>query len=70
MKHRMFYLLMAGCMLPLVLLAKPLDPLSLHFEKDYQIRNFFNSSVTLSKLDFSLDLLDREPIQSVTSSWL
>ncbi|MCP4310640.1 MAG: hypothetical protein GY790_05210 [Bacteroidetes bacterium] len=39
-------------------LAQPLDPLSLHFEKDYQIRNFYNTSVTLSKLDFSQDLLN------------
>jgi hypothetical protein len=34
------------------------DPLSLHFNKDYQVRNFYNSSVLLSKLDFSQNVLD------------
>jgi hypothetical protein len=40
--------------------AKPLDPLSLHFEKDYQVRNFFNSSVTLSELDLSQAVTDKQ----------
>ncbi len=34
------------------------DPLSLHFKKDYQVRNFYNSSVLLSKLDLSQNVLD------------
>jgi hypothetical protein len=38
--------------------AQPYDPLSLHFKKDYQVRNFYNSSVSLSKLDFSQDVLN------------
>ena len=38
--------------------AQPFDPMSLHFKKDYQVRNFFSSSVTLSKLDLSHDVLD------------
>ena len=31
--------------------GQPIDPLSLHFEKEYQVRNFYNSSVVLSELD-------------------
>ncbi len=38
--------------------AQTLDPLSLHFKKDYQVRNFYNSAVLLSKLDLSQDVLD------------
>jgi len=38
--------------------AQPIDPLSLHFKKDYQVRNFYNSSVELSKLDLSQDVLE------------
>jgi hypothetical protein len=38
------------------LFAQPFDPLSLHFIKDYQIRNFYNSSVLLDKLDLSQDV--------------
>jgi len=38
--------------------AQTFDPLSLHFKKDYQIRNFYNSSVLLSKLDLSQDVLN------------
>lgn len=38
--------------------SQTLSPLSLHFKKDYQVRNFYNSSVVLSKLDFSKDVLD------------
>ncbi|MCK4920010.1 MAG: hypothetical protein KAS71_03130 [Bacteroidales bacterium] len=38
--------------------AQPIDPLSLHFIKDYQVRNFYNSSVVLSKLDLAQDVLD------------
>ncbi len=45
--------------------AQPLDPLSLHFEKDYQVRNFFNSSITLSELDFSQDVLDQRKVPQV-----
>jgi len=40
------------------LTAQPYDPLSLHFIKDYQVRNFYSTSVTLSQLDFSQDVLD------------
>ena len=32
--------------------------MSLHFTKDYQIRNFYNSSVLLNELDLSNDVLD------------
>lgn len=39
------------CCLGINSFAQPLDPLSLHFKKDYQVRNFYNSSVVLSKLD-------------------
>ncbi|MCK4750591.1 MAG: hypothetical protein KAT15_26215, partial [Bacteroidales bacterium] len=39
-------------------LAQPYDPLSLHFKKDYQVRNFYNSLVILSKLDLSQDVLN------------
>ena len=39
-------------------LAQPVDPLSLHFKKDYQVRNFYNSSIELSKLDISQDVLN------------
>ena len=39
-------------------LAQPYDPLSLHFKKDYQVRNFYSSSVTLSELDLSQDVLN------------
>ncbi len=39
-------------------LTQSINPLSLHFKKDYQVRNFYNSSVELSKLDFSQDILD------------
>jgi len=38
--------------------AQAIDPLSLHFKKDYQVRNFYNSSVELSKLDFFQNILD------------
>lgn len=38
--------------------AQTLDPLSLHFKKDYQVRNFYNSAVLLSKLDLSQDVLN------------
>ncbi len=38
--------------------AQTFSPLSLHFKKDYQVRNFYNSSVVLSKLDLSQDVLD------------
>ena len=38
--------------------AQTIDPLSLHFKKDYQVRNFYNSSVELSKLDLSQDVLN------------
>lgn len=36
---------------------QPIDPLFLHFKKDYQVRNFYNSSVELNKLDLSQDVL-------------
>ena len=36
-------------------IAQPLSPLELHFEKDYQVRNFYNSKVILSQLDISKD---------------
>jgi len=38
--------------------AQTRDPLSLHFKKDYQVRNFYNSSVLLSNLDLSHDVLN------------
>lgn len=38
--------------------AQSIDPLSLHFKKDYQVRNFYSSSVVLSKLDLSQDVLN------------
>ena len=38
--------------------AQSFDPLSLHFTKDYQVRNFYNSSVLLSNLDLSHDVLN------------
>jgi len=38
--------------------AQTFDPLSLHFKKDYQVRNFYSSSLTLSKLDLSQDVLN------------
>jgi hypothetical protein len=38
--------------------AQTFDPLSLHFTKDYQVRNFYSSSVTLSDLDLSQDVLN------------
>jgi hypothetical protein len=38
--------------------AQPIDPISLHFKKDYQVRNFYNSSVLLSKLDLSQNVSD------------
>ncbi len=34
------------------------EPTSLHFQKDYQVRNFYNTSLTLSELDWSQDILD------------
>ena len=40
------------------------DVLSLHFEKEYEVRNFFNSSVPLRTLDFS----DEFPVVSLTDS--
>lgn len=45
------------------------DPVSLHFKKEYQVRNFYNSSVLLSKLDLSQDVLDESkfPIKHVTT---
>ncbi len=39
-------------------IAQTLSPLDLHFEKDYQVRNFYNSKVILSQLDFSSDSLE------------
>jgi len=49
--------------------AQTFDPLSLHFKKDYQVRNFYNSSVLLSKLDLSQDVLNDSihPIIHLTS---
>jgi len=49
--------------------AQALDPLSLHFQKDYQVRNFYNSSVALSKLDLSQDVLNESiyPQMHITS---
>ena len=49
--------------------AQPIDPLSLHFKKDYQVRNFYNSSVSLSKLDLDQDVLDEAnyPLMHLTS---
>ena len=34
------------------------DPLSLQFTKEYQVRNFYNSSVLLSQIDLSQDVLN------------
>ena len=39
--------------------AQPLDPLSLHFKKDYQVRNFYNSAVLLNKLDLSQNVSNK-----------
>ena len=39
-------------------IGQPLSPLDLHFEKDYQVRNFYNSQVILSQLNFS-----KEPME-------
>ena len=39
-------------------IAQPLSPLELHFVKDYQVRNFYNSKVILSQLDISKDSLE------------
>lgn len=38
--------------------AQSIPPKELHFIKDYQIRNFYNSQVILSQLDFSKNILD------------
>ncbi len=38
--------------------AQTHDPLSLHFQKEYQVRNSYNSFVTISKLDLSQDVLN------------
>lgn len=38
--------------------AQAIEPLSLHFKKDYQVRNFYNSQVLLSKLDLSENVVD------------
>ena len=38
--------------------AQSIPPQELHFIKDYQIRNFYNSKVILSQLDFSKNILD------------
>lgn len=50
-------------------LAQPYDPLSLHFKKDYQVRNFYNSSVTLDNRDFLNDMSDelKYPRKHLTS---
>ena len=50
--------------------AQPINPLSLHFKKDYQVRNFYNSSVKLSKLDLAKDILNESiyPEIHLTSS--
>ena len=37
--------------------AQSIPPQELHFIKDYHIRNFYNSQVILSKLDFSKKFL-------------
>ena len=49
--------------------AQTYDPLSLHFKKDYQVRNFYSSSVLLSELVFSQDALNESkyPIIHLTS---
>ena len=39
-------------------IAQQLSPLELHFEKDYQVRNFYNSKVILSQLDISNDSIE------------
>ena len=44
--------------------AQPIPPQDLHFIKDYQIRNFYNSQVILSQLDFSKNILD-DPLYKV-----
>ena len=38
--------------------AQKLGPLDLHFKKDYQVRNFYNSKVLLSELEISKDFLE------------
>ena len=37
--------------------AQSISPQDLHFIKDYQIRNFYNSQLILSQLDFSKKIL-------------
>jgi hypothetical protein len=44
------------CCSPLV--AATYTPEQLNFEKEYQIRNFFNLSIPLNKLDFTEDLIN------------
>ena len=39
-------------------IAQKLGPLDLHFKKDYQVRNFYNSKVILSELEISKDFLE------------
>lgn len=58
-KYRIFFILVVILFLPgSKVFAQTLDPISLHFEKDYQVRNFYNSSVILSNLDLSTDIFD------------
>ena len=65
MEYGCIYVFMASCMLPFGLLAEPLDPVSLYFEKDYQVRNFFNSSIILSRLDVAADAFSRKNVSLV-----
>lgn len=51
-----FYIVLIG--LGLSACGQTYSPLALHFTKDYQVRNFYNSSVVVSKLDLSQDILD------------
>lgn len=45
------------------------SPLDLNFTKDYTVRNFYNSQVTLNELDLSVDVLDesKHPQMHLTS---
>lgn len=49
--------------------AQSIPPQELHFIKDYQIRNFYNSQVILSQLDFSKNILD-DPLYKVNHQTL
>ena len=43
--------------------TQSIPPQELHFIKDYQTRNFYNSQVILSELDFSKKIIDNPFVQ-------